>query len=168
MKYFKYLLLVLVATVGFISCNSEDNEYDIYRTAIHPLGGEYIVTVSSGGATVATVSCIIGNTIKNDKDSCWVRIGSYSSASIYAINGKIACDVSSLSFSGTATNLAGNVATSTQKFTLTGGKVVLKGAVAPSKTVADKISFTYTTTKNPGVTYSVEGYRRTGWEEDEP
>ena len=49
---------------------------------------------------------------------------------------------------------------------MTDGKLELNGATAPSGTIADKISFTYTTTVDPGVTYTVEGYRYTGWTED--
>jgi hypothetical protein len=75
--------------------------------------------------------------------------------------------VPSLTFSGTnIENLAGNVASSTETFTITDGKLELKGATAPSGTIADKVTFTFTTTKNPGVTYRVEGYRYTGWSED--
>lgn len=89
-------------------------------------------------------------------------------ADVYNINGKISCDVKTLSFSGSnIENLAGNVASSTETFTLTDGKLELKGITAPSGTVADKISFTYTTSKDPGVTYSVVGWRYTGWSEDD-
>lgn len=158
----------MVASLFLASCNSEDFDYDINYTAIHPMGGQYKVTVSANGAVVATkVACNISNTTDNSSTKCWVRIGSYNSTAIYAINGKLDCNVPSLTFSGTdIENLAGNVTTSTNKFTLANGKVELKAMEAPSKTMADKISFTYTTTKNPGVTYSVVGYRYTGWPED--
>lgn len=63
-------------------------------------------------------------------------------------------------------NLAGYVATSTNTFTLTEGKVVLNGVTAPSGTVADAISFTFTNSRFPGKTYTAEGYRYTGWAED--
>ena len=72
-----------------------------------------------------------------------------------------------LSFSGAdVMKLAGNVASSEETFTVDDGKLELNGATAPSGTIADKISFTYTTTVDPGATYTVEGYRYTGWTED--
>lgn len=160
------------------ACNSEDLSYDIEYTPIHPLGGQYTVSVSRNGAVVAEhVDCFLANTSDYDTDKCWIRIGAYNSANSantpgdaaksYFINGKISCNVPELSFSGTdIMNLAGNVASSDETFTLTDGKLELNGATAPSGTVCDKISFTYTTTVDPGVTYTVEGYRYTGWTED--
>ena len=157
------------------ACNSEDLSYDIEYTPIHPLGGQYTVSVSRNGAVVAEhVDCFLANTSDYDTDKCWIRIGAYNSANTpgdaaksYFINGKISCNVPELSFSGTdIMNLAGNVASSDETFTLTDGKLELNGATAPSGTVCDKISFTYTTTVDPGVTYTVEGYRYTGWTED--
>lgn len=161
----------MLVVLSLVACNSEDNDYDIEYTAIHPLGGTYKVIVTADGQDVTTTSSrinlTIANTIDNDKDKCWIRIGTYAQSANYCINGKINCDVPSLTFSGTnIENLAGNVASSTETFTITDGKLELKGATAPSGTIADKVTFTFTTTKNPGVTYRVEGYRYTGWSED--
>ncbi len=167
MRKIKYFFIIMMASLALASCNSEDFDYDIDYTAIHPLGGQYKVTVSAGGAVVATTNCNISNTVDNSSTKCWVRIGSYNSTAEYAINGKLDCNVPALTFTGTdIENLAGNVATSTHKFTLANGKVELKAVETPSKTMSDKISFTYTTTKKPGVTYTVVGYRYTGWPED--
>lgn len=148
------------------SCNSEDLDYKIDYTAIHPIGGQYKVKVFDGTTNVVT-ACNISNNTDNLSDKCWVRIGSYSSTAAYAINGKLDCNVSSLTFSGTEImNLAGNVETSTAKFTLKEGKILLMAAKAPSGAKADSIHFTYTSTKKPGITYVVAGYRYTGWVED--
>lgn len=169
-KYLSSLMLLMIAAFAFTACNSEDLDYDIEYTAIHPLGGQYTVTITRNGETYKEgVSCYLANTEANDADKCWVRIGNYSASSTYCINGKISCDVKSLTFSGSnIENLAGNVASSSETFTLTDGKLELKGITAPSGTVADKISFTYTTTKDPDATYTVSGYRYTGWPEDIP
>lgn len=169
MRKLKYILFAVLAALTLHACDTYSDDYDIEYTAIHPLGGEYTVTITNdANATVYEgIPCIIGNTTNNDKDLCWVRIGTLTSATAYAINGKLSCNVSDLSFTGTnIENLAGNVVSSTHTFSIPDGKVVLKGVTTPSGTVGDKISFTYTTTKNPGVTYKVEGYRYTGWPED--
>lgn len=168
MKHLKYIFLMLLASLSLVSCNSEDFDYDIEYTPIHPLGGQYVVTVSKDGTEVGMMYCTIANTASNDTDKCWVRVGSVTAASAFNINGKISCDVPALSFFGSnIENLAGNVVSSTETFTLTDGKLELKGITAPSGTIADKISFTYTTSKDPGATYSVVGWRYTGWPEDD-
>lgn len=168
MKHLKYIFLMLLASLSLVSCNSEDFDYDIEYTPIHPLGGQYVVTVSKDGTEVGMMYCTIANTASNDTDKCWVRVGSVTAASAFNINGKISCDVPALSFSGSnIENLAGNVVSSTETFTLTDGKLELKGITALSGTIADKISFTYTTSKDPGATYSVVGWRYTGWPEDD-
>lgn len=168
MKQIKNLFVLLLTALAITACNSEDFDYDIEYTPIHPLGGQYTVTVSCNGTTVADgVMCTIANTIENDKDKCWIRIGTVSADQVYCINGKISCNVSTLSFSGSdVENLAGNVASSSDRFTLTDGTIALKGTTAPSGTVADKITFSYTTSRNQGAVYTVTGYRYTGWGED--
>ena len=170
MKKFIYIFTMLFAVV-FSACNSEDLDYDIEYTPIHPMGGQYRISiVDEAGATVSVPSsiyCYLSNTSDNATDKCWIRIGNYntSAKTDYSINGKIACDVESLTFSGTAMNLAGNVASSDENFTVANGKIELNGAAAPSGTVCDKISFTFTRENFPGKTYTVTGYRYTGWTE---
>lgn len=167
MKKLTYILF-LVATLGLAACNSEDLSYDVDHTAIHPLGGQYVVTVTRNGQNPKQIYATLSNTVDDVANQCWIRIGSYTTTTPMAINGKISCDVNSLSFSGTnVQNLAGNVTSSQEAFTVTDGKVALQGVTAPSGTVTDKISFTYTTTKDPGAVYTVEGWRYTGWPEDD-
>ncbi|MBK5721342.1 hypothetical protein JGH11_10705 [Dysgonomonas sp. Marseille-P4677] len=169
MKQIRYIPFLLLLLVGFISCETY-GDYEIEYSSIHPLGGKYRVVVKDEtGAQVYKNYCEISNTTNESTTQCWLRIGAYSlsGANAYSINGKINCDLKTLTFSGTnIENLAGNVATSTNTFTLTDGKVTLQGATAPSGTVADAISFTFTNSRFPGKTYTVEGYRYTGWSED--
>lgn len=168
MRYLNYIFFMLFASLIMSSCNSEDLDYDVDHTAIHPLGGQYVVTVSRNGTELEMTYCTIVNTTSNDADKCWVRVGTVTAAGKHNINGKLSCDVKALIFSGSnIENLAGNIASSSETFTLTDGKLELNGIKAPSGTTADKISFTYTTTKDPEVTYLVEGWRYTGWPEDD-
>lgn len=174
-KLINHLLLLTTVLFALTACNSEDRDYDIEYTPIHPLGGQYTVDITRNGELIAErVDCFLANTTEYDTDRCWIRIGSYNSANTpgdaehsYYINGKIKCDVSSLTFSGSdIENLAGNVASSSETFTLTDGQVELNGITTASGTVTDRISFTYTTSIDPGATYTVEGFRYTGWTED--
>lgn len=170
MKKFIYTFFMLFAVV-FSACNSEDFDYDIEYTPIHPIGGQYRISiVDETGETIklsSSIYCYLSNTSDNATDKCWIRIGNYntSASNAYSINGKITCDVKSLTFSGTAMNLAGNVTSSDENFTVTNGKIELNGATAPSGTVCDKISFTFTRDNFPGKTYTATGYRYTGWTE---
>lgn len=169
MKILKFLFIALVA-VCFASCNSEDNNYDIEYTNTYPLDGQYKVTITDeqDSGAIATQYCYIANTSDNVNNKIWIRIGNYSTSAsnAYSINAKMNCDVSALTFSGSNENLAGNVASSDETVTITDGSVVLKGVTAPSGTVCDKVSFTFTRTNFPGKTYTVTGYRYTGWSED--
>ncbi|MFT4224423.1 lipid-binding protein [Dysgonomonas sp.] len=169
MKQIRYISVLFLLLLGFASCETY-GDYDIEYSSIHPLSGKYRVTVTDeAGTQVYRNYCEISNTTDESTTQCWLRIGAYSlsGANAYSINGKINCDLSSLTFSGTSIeNLAGNVATSTNTFTLTEGKVVLNGATAPSGTVCDAISFTFTNSRFPGKTYKAVGYRFTGWSED--
>ncbi|MBF0649458.1 hypothetical protein IR083_11555 [Dysgonomonas sp. GY75] len=169
MKQIKYIPFLFLLLLGFFSCDTY-GDYEIEYSSIHPLGGKYrVIVTDEAGTQVYKNYCEISNTIDGSTTQCWLRIGGYalSGSNAYSINGKINCDLGSLAFSGTdIENLAGNVATSTTTFTLTGGKVTLKGATAPSGTVADAISFTFTNSRFPGKTYKAEGYRFTGWAED--
>jgi len=170
MKKFTYIFFMLFAVV-FSACNSEDFDYDIEYTPIHPIGGQYRVSIVDETGTEVKLSssmyCYLSNTSDNATDKCWIRIGNYntSASNAYSINGKIACDVKSLTFSGTAMNLAGNVTSSNENFTVSNGKIELKGATAPSGPFCDKISFTFTRDTFPSKTYTVTGYRYTGWTE---
>ncbi|HPR86116.1 MAG TPA: lipid-binding protein [Prolixibacteraceae bacterium] len=172
MRHFKYIIFSLLLTLGFVGCNQENNDFDIEYASIHPMGGQYSVTVKDelgNKVNTATLYCYLANTTDNSTTKCWLRIGSYSTSATtaYSINGKIDCDLTSLSFSGSnIMNLAGNVTTSSETFNVTGGKIELNGITAPSGTITDKISFTFTRTLKPGKTYTVVGFRYTGWPED--
>lgn len=169
MKQIKYLSVLFLLLLGFSSCETY-GDYEIEYSSIYPLSGKYRITVTDeAGTEVYKNYCEISNTTDESTTQCWLRIGGYSlsGTNAYSINGKINCDVKALTFSGSSIeNLAGNVATSTNTFTLTEGIVALKGVTAPSGTIADGISFTFTNSRFPGKTYKVEGYRYTGWSED--
>ena len=176
MKSIKNLLLGVLTFVA-ASCSIED--YDIDHNAIFPMGGQYriISLVDEAGAelagNIATGSryVFLANTVDDESDKCWIRIGGYSTASsnFYGINGKISCNVTdkaNMTFSGSnVENLAGNVASSEHTFTVS-GVVVEKGATAPSGTVTESIKMTFSNSRFPGKTYTVTGWKYTGWAED--
>ena len=176
MKFFRNIMLVLLALIS-VSCSIE--KYDIEYTAIAPMGGQYRIislTDETGTELKTSISSSyryvwLSNTVLDESDKCWVRIGSYSAAgsNFYAINGKINCNVTdrqNMTFSGTnVENLAGNVAHSTRTFSVE-GVVVENGAKCPSSEVTESITLTFTHSDFPGKTYKVTGWKYTGWPED--
>ena len=52
--------------------------------------------------------------------------------------------------------------------TITEGKVITDGWDTKSGHKSDKITFKIEDSRKPGKVYTAEGYRRTGWSEDEP
>jgi len=169
MKQLKYIICLLVLVLGLVSCETY-GDYEIEYASIHPLGGQYRIEVfDETGESIYKNYCYLANTIDESTTECWLRIGAYnlSASNAYAINGKISCDLSSLTFSGSnVENLAGNVTSSTNTFTVTNGQMTLDGGTAPSGTIADSISFTFTNSRFPGKTYTAKGYRYTGWSGD--
>ena len=176
MKFIKNISWVLFASL-MVSCGIED--YDIEYTAIAPMGGQYRImslTDETGEELKTKISSSyryvwISNTVLDESDKCWVRIGSYSASSsnFYAINGKVNCNVTNrqnMTFSGSnVENLAGNVVSSDKTFTIE-GVVVEDGAKCPSTEVTDAITLTFTRSDFPGKTYKVTGWKYTGWPED--
>lgn len=176
MKFIKNILWVLFASL-MVSCGIED--YKIEYTAIAPMGGQYRIislTDETGADVKASVSSgnryvYISNTVLDEADKCWVRIGGYSTASsnFYGINGKVSCNVSNkqnMTFSGSnVENLAGNVAHSSATFTVE-GVVVENAAKCPSGEITESITMTFTNSNFPGKTYKVTGWKYTGWPED--
>lgn len=170
MKQINNILWLFFAIIALASCDTYSEDFDVEYTPIHPLGGQYRVHVTDeSGTEILKDFCYIANTSDNSSTECWIRIGDYNADAqkAWAINGKIGCDVSALSFSGSnIENLAGNVVSSSETFSLSDGKIVLNGATAPSGTVMDKISFTFTNSRFPGKSFKVDGYRYTGWSGD--
>ncbi len=167
MKYLKNIFFILLAVIAFSACETY-GDYDIDYTPIHPLGGQYRIHVlNQAGDTLLRDYCYIANTTDYATDKCWIRIGNYNAnpENEWAINGKISCDISSLTFSGSSIeNLAGNVPSSTETFSVSDGMVVLDGMTTEiSKTTTDKISFSFTNSRYPGQIFKADGYRYTGW-----
>ena len=176
MKFVKNIMWVLLALV-VVSCSNEN--YEIEYTPIAPMGGQYriISIVDEAGTELKSQIgssdryVFLSNTVLDESDKCWVRIGrySYAASNFASINGKVSCNVTNranMTFSGSAVeNLAGNVASSTSTFTVE-GVVVEDGVKCPSGEVTESITLTFTNSKFPGKTYTVTGWKYTGWPED--
>ncbi|MCD7975852.1 MAG: hypothetical protein LUG51_01365 [Tannerellaceae bacterium] len=164
---YTYLLFILL---GMITACDTHREYDIEYTPIAPLGGQYRIYVyNQQGEELLKDYCYIANTSGYDPDQCWIRIGEYNEnpENPWAINGKITCEISTLTFSGNEIeNLAGNVTSSPETFTLMNGRLLLNEATTPSGATADSIHFSFHNSRFPGELFTAQGYRYKGWNGD--
>ncbi|MCD7916736.1 MAG: hypothetical protein LUG96_16690 [Tannerellaceae bacterium] len=170
MVFLRYIYPLLCISILLLTGCDTHREYEIAYTPIAPLGGQYRIYIyDQAGNEMVKDYCYIANTSDYDTDLCWLRIGEYNAnpEEAWAIYGKISCDVNKLLFYGAdIENLAGNLISSDETFTLTNGQLILAGFMAPSNTITDKISFTFINSRFPGEIYTAEGYRYTGWSGD--
>lgn len=179
MKIFKIFLLLSCVIAFFSSCETY-GDADVDHSSVFPMSGEWIVQAKN------TVTGEVYNVrgIQDDKfpiytynaanesiTQMWLRIGGVSSSnsSPYAkfdVKGKVNINLGARTFD--VNNIQNEYYTDNSKFTVTEGKVVLDGLTTPSGGKGDLISFKLVSDRDPGVTYEISGYRRTGWPEDEP
>ena len=179
-----FFLCVFAAT--FMSCETYSDPKVDY-TPIYPLSGEWRVRITNL-TTNALISSsmytfVTYNTSDYSSTQMWIQttpgITVFSPATSVprTLRSKISCDVAGLSFSTTQVTQNLNIAASSSwplyavnavidTVTITGGQVTLNSVAMPSGVNSDRIYFKLQKTKAPGVTYLVEGYRTTRWNED--
>lgn len=174
----KSLFLFCVFAVSFTSCETYSDPKVEY-SPIYPLSGEWRVRIKD--ATADTLINKTGmytfgtyNTSDNLTNQMWLRTTSAiptfikTGSTLKTLKSKISCDVPSLTFSTTGVVQNINVTTNAvlDTITITEGKVTLNSVLMKSGVNSDRISFKLKKSKSP-ITYLIEGYRRTRWNEDE-
>ncbi|MDP4203773.1 MAG: lipid-binding protein [Bacteroidota bacterium] len=181
------LILLCVFAATFVSCETYSDPKVDY-SSIYPLSGEWRVRIRNTNADTLvnkTTMYTFGtyNTSDNSTTQMWLRttssipsfinaiynVGAKSTWPPTTLKSKIQCDVTGLSFTTTGIIQNLNVTTNAviDTITITEGKVTLNSVSMPSGVMSDRISFKLKKSKSPGVTYLVDGYRRTRWNEDE-
>jgi hypothetical protein len=173
----KSFVLLCVFAATLISCETYQDP-EVEYSPIYPLSGEWRVRITNvnTNALVSSSMYTFGtyNTTDNSTTQMWIRTTSnvptfHPTSTLRTLKSKISCDVAGLSFS--TTSIVQNLGVTTNAvidtITITEGKITLGDVTMPSKVKSDRIRFKLTKTKSPGVTYLVEGYRRTRWQEDE-
>ncbi|NDP21788.1 MAG: hypothetical protein GZ091_12020 [Paludibacter sp.] len=151
---------------------------------VYPLSGEWIVRFIKEspikGDTSKFVTVTTSNDASNSTTSLWLRktSNSFTTDTSSVLKGKIlvksftvkaTCNVDNKSFNvdnGANTVLAAGASVGTCK--VTNGKVTIDGWDTATGHKSDKITFKFEDSRTPGVVYTAEGYRRTGWLDDEP
>jgi len=161
MKKILYIATIAVTLFAASSCRKERV---VGGTEVQSLAGDWWVKYDKG--TSATFGSGFYqfrtyNTSTNSATEMWLD----DVLSGWQVKGKVKTDASALTFSGTNVQ---NV-TYNSKFTVTEGKVMLGVATAPgSKAKTDSIYFKISfDDDDPGVVYTVSGYKRTGFTTDD-
>ena len=168
MKKVKNIILLCTVIFALASCETYKDPVIEY-SPVFPLSGEWIVRYINPATsdTTAFGTLTVTNTATNSATEIWVRKTGTTAGGAFTV--KATCDVPSLTFSvtnGTNTVLSKGVSVGT--CTITQGLVTLNGWNTNSGYKSDKITFKLEDSRKPGVVYNAEGYRRTGWYDDEP
>lgn len=171
MRMIKNIFILCLFLVVASSCETA-KDYEMQFSPVYPLSGEWLVRFTDTSVTPNVTSGLIllstFNTADNSGNQMWIRATSTSTSYLGRFDGKISCDVAAKSFSGA--NVVNTYTTSTTgplTFTITSGIVITDGYDTATGHKSDKITFTMTDSRKPGKTYTVEGFRRTRWLDDE-
>ena len=157
-KTFKYIIAILCIT-AFVSCDTDDGfeDFTVERTNVIELSGDwYVETFVDGNMTLGYTLMTTSNTANDDTA---LRI--YDHGNIFGLNVAIPANAQDLTFGGVL-----NIDSETT--TITNGMVQKNGTVTSGTNLAaDFISFDIEFSDDPGTVYHIEGYKRSGYLEDE-
>jgi len=160
--------LILLAS----SCKKSLPDYgQTATTAIS--NGWWVILYNGGVAQTKHVFLATYNTSSNSKDSIWVDARKHFTNTFAVDKVSFKCkavvDASGVNFSATSAVNAEYTGSSTYPATatITGGKIILKGGKSPTGVITDSIYMQATFPNHPGVTYTIAGVARTGFEDDD-
>jgi hypothetical protein len=164
-------ILAVISIIMILQGCETYKDYEIEYTPVYPLSGEWYVRFTDISVTPNVTSGLIlvstYNTSDNSMNQMWIRATSSSTLYTGRFTGKINCDVGNLSFGGDIVTNTYYTTTPTPTFSITEGKVELNGYNTATGGKSDKISFRMTDTRKAGKTYTVSGFRRTAWPDDQ-
>lgn len=158
MKNILWIFIVLVS-IGFASCDLGD-EPEIGGTATEAVAGEWWTTFSVGGQDLTGYTLITtSNTAANVATEFLISDNAHQWD--YIVKSPLNLDAQT--FGGTGLqNLSYDITVN-----ITNGKILENAATSTGGNVTDSIYFDAEFSDDPGTIYSVAGYRRTGFLEDE-
>jgi hypothetical protein len=162
-KIFKYL--VTVAFITTLASCSTNEEYEDFKFDVSPVvdmsGDWYVQTFVDGDIEVDYALITTSNTAEDDGSEIQI----FDQQNIWWFNAKTPVNVGALTFSGN--DLASAVDGYEITVTITNGAILKKGTTSTSGRISDSISFDIEFSDDPGTIYHIEGYKRTGFLEDE-
>lgn len=165
-KIYKYSLLLLLSVV--FSCNNEEgyDDLNLDKSAVLEMSGDWYVQASVEGELVADYFLMTtSNTATNDGTDIQIT----DKFNFWGYNFASPVNVSDLTFTGS--NLASSIDDDGEPYditvTVTNGLVEKNATTTSSGRTSDKISYDIEFSDDPGTIYHIEGYKRSGFLEDE-
>ena len=157
-RIIKEIFSITILVLLFTSCD-EGGDPDPGGTMVEKLAGNWFVQYKQDGKAVSDYSLLSTYNTAANNGLMWLDDPSQE------LKVRIKTEVNELSFSGK--DVFNQVNGKYNRITITDGKVLEKQATTTGGNVSDSIYFQIQFSDDPGNTYTVEGYRRTGFAPDE-
>lgn len=161
MKNLIKYIFAFVFIAAQTSCSDEGFEdYTIEKSSVVEMSGDWYVQTFVDGSLAIDYGRITTSNTSTDGN-----LQIFDHENIYTFNFSTPVNVNELTFAGVdlESNFEGYEITTT----VTNGIIVKNGTVSTSGRTSDSISFDIEFSDDPGTIYHIEGYKRTGFLEDE-
>jgi hypothetical protein len=159
---YKYSFVLLLTFIT--SCSNEEGYEDISidsSSASEMSGDWYVETFVDGDLFKGYEIITVSNTAEDKGNAIQI----FDHKHIWEFNAAVPANISSLTFSGS--NLPSKVGDYEITVTVTNGIITKNGTTSTSGRTANKIAFDIEFSDDPGKIYHIEGYKKTGFLEDE-
>lgn len=158
-KYIFFLFAVLA--FALTAC---DNETEPGGTAVEKMAGDWMVSATDANGTQSGYFMVYTyNTAANVTTEMFIEAGG-EAPFVYKAKMAVEYDARTFTMADFSDNMLASEEDAPAKIKVTNGKVEEGAATTPSGMPADKISFTLEL--KDGTVYTIEGFRRTGFQED--
>ncbi|WMI66097.1 lipid-binding protein [Aestuariibaculum sp. YM273] len=159
-QYIAIPLLTLFLVTSFVSCD-EVEDPNPGGTAVEKMAGDWYVQTFVGENLALDYQLISTYNTAANTDEMWVDDHQH----IWWFKSKTPVNISDMSFAGT--DLESSVDGYDITVTITNGKVTQGDTETSGGNMTDGISFDIEFSDDPGTIYTIKGYKRTGFAEDE-
>ena len=169
-KIYKYSFLLLLTLI--VSCSNEEGfaDLDINKSVVSEMSGEWFVKLLVDGEDIYDIGYYNISTHNTPQGGAEMYIDDFK---LWPSRVIVPVNVEDLTFAGSGLvseysyTPTGSTTTVTPVLDITNGQITKNGATTSSGGVSDKISFKVEFSDDPGTVYTIEGYKRTGFLEDE-
>ncbi|WJJ96714.1 lipid-binding protein [Algibacter luteus] len=154
-----YIKILLLSCLLITACETEEGyeDFPVPTSSVNAMSGDYYVQTFFGGSLVLDYQFI---TISNSNADNGTEI-QITDDHIWPFKAVVPVNLNNLTFAGSDLT-SGDITV-----TISNGVIVKNGTTSTSGVVADMISFDGEFSDDPGNVYHFEGYKRTGFLEDE-
>ncbi len=159
-----YIALLVFSIVTLSSCDDKEgySDIDIFETKTKNVSGDWFVQTFVDGEVVVDYEKITTSNTASDSETEFLILDH---GNIWEFNVKSPVNVSALTFSGEA--LPSKIDDYEITVSISNGVIVKDGGTSTTGRTTDSISFDAEFSDDPGTIYHIEGYKKTGFLEDE-